>query len=126
MFATQDILPADFKVEQSGDLQDWLDRYFTQANRLPNLQNAGFKPVRARLLNTEQGAAAMVLYENPQGQRISYYVRPQGPQNHLLERGGRRDGELQAEYWSGSGHNYAMVTPANSPAAQLLRQTTGF
>ncbi|MGA8136624.1 MAG: anti-sigma factor [Pseudomonas gingeri] len=126
MFATQDILPADFKVEQSGDLQGWLDRYFTQANRLPNLQNAGFKPVSARLLSTEQGAAAMVLYENPQGQRISYYVRPPGPQNHLLERGGRRDGELQAEYWSGSGYNYAMVAPADSPAAQLLQQTTRF
>ena len=126
LFATQDILPADFKVEQSGDLQNWLDRYFTQANRLPNLLNAGFKPVGARLLSTEQGAAAMVLYENPQGQRIGYYVRPPGPRNYLLERGHRRDGELQAEYWSGSGYNYAIVTPADSPAAQLLQQTARF
>ncbi|MGY2282450.1 anti-sigma factor family protein [Pseudomonas gingeri] len=126
MFATQDILPADFKVEQNGDLQGWLDRYFTRANRLPNLQGAGFKPVSARLLSTEQGAAAMVLYEDPQGLRISYYMRPPGPQNHLLERGRRRDGELQAEYWSGGGYNYAMVTPADTPAAQVLQQTTQF
>ncbi|NWA03666.1 anti-sigma factor family protein [Pseudomonas gingeri] len=126
MFATQDILPADFKVEQNGDLQGWLDRYFTQANRLPNLQNAGFKPVSARLLSTEQGPAAMVLYEDPQGRRISYYMRPPGPQKHFLERGRRRDGELQAEYWSGGGYNYAMVTPADTPAAQVLQQTTQF
>lgn len=126
MFATQDILPADFKVERNGDLQGWLDRYFDRANRLPNLESTGFKPVSARLLSTEQGAAAMVLYEDPQGHRISYYVRPPGPRNHLLERGHRRDGELQAEYWSGPGYNYAMVAPADTPAAQVLRQTTQF
>ncbi|KPA88868.1 anti-sigma factor family protein [Pseudomonas sp. RHF3.3-3] len=126
MFATQDILPADFKVDGNGDLQGWLDRYFSRANRLPNLADAGFKPVSARLLSTEQGAAAMVLYQDPQGRRITYYMRPPGPQNHLLERGHRRDGELQAEYWSGPGYNYAMVAPADTPVAQVLRQATPF
>jgi hypothetical protein len=33
---------------------------------------------------------------------------------------------LQAEYWSGGGYNYAMVSPADAPAARMLRQTTRF
>jgi anti-sigma factor RsiW len=126
LIAQQGLLPADFKVAEQGNMQAWLDRYFTQANRLPDLAHAGFKPVSGRLLSTEQGPAAMVVYENPNGQKISFYVRPPGPKNFLLPRGSRSDGELQAEYWSGAGYNYAMVSPSDTPAAQLLRQTKTF
>ena len=120
MFAEQGFLPADYKVEQSSDMQTWMDRYFSHAERLPDLSSSGFKPVSCRLLTTDQGGAAMVLYENTQGQHISFYIRPPGPQNTLLPRGSRRDGDLQADYWSGPGYNYAMVGPAQGPTAQLL------
>lgn len=126
LFAQQGILPADLKVQSDGDMQTWLDRYFTQAGRLPDLENAGFKAVSGRLLSTEQGPAAMVLYEDQNGRKISFYIRPPGPKNTLLPRGSRSDGELQAEYWSGQGYNYAMVSPADSPAAQMLQHTQQF
>ncbi|WP_053154642.1 anti-sigma factor [Pseudomonas sp. Pf153] len=126
LFAQQGILPADYQSGDGHSMQDWLDRYFNQINRLPDLSGAGFKPVSGRLLSTEQGAAAMVVYQDPSGQKISFYVRPPGPRNFLLPRGSRRDGELQAEYWSGPGYNYAMVIPSDLPAAQKLRQTLNF
>ncbi|MDI2590897.1 anti-sigma factor [Pseudomonas sp. N3-W] len=126
LFAQEGILPADYKVSDDGDMQGWLDRYFTQANRLPDLSNAGYKPVSGRLLSTEQGPAAMVMYQDPSGHKISFYVRPPGPKNNLLPRGSRSDGELQAEYWSGPGYNYAMVSPSDTAAAQMLRQTQKF
>lgn len=126
LIAQQGILPADYKVSADGDMQGWLDRYFTRANRLPDLSGAGFKPVSGRLLSTEQGPAAMVVYEDQGGHKISFYVRPPGPKNNLLPRGSRSDGELQAEYWSGSGYNYAMVSPSDTPAAQMLKQTAQF
>jgi hypothetical protein len=102
LIAQQGILPADYKVSADGDMQGWLDRYFTQANRLPDLSGAGFKPVSGRLLSTEQGPAAMVIYEDQGGHKVSFYVRPPGPKNFLLPRGSRRDDGLQAEYWSGA------------------------
>ncbi|MBK5512838.1 anti-sigma factor family protein [Pseudomonas sp. TH15] len=120
LIAQQGMLPADYKVSDDGDMQGWLDRYFTKANRLPDLSGAGFKPVSGRLLSTEQGPAAMVVYEDPTGHKISFYVRPPGPRNYLLPRGSRSDGDLQAEYWSGAGYNYAMVSPSDSPAAPSL------
>ena len=120
MFAEQGFLPADFKVAQGSEMQGWIDRYFSHAERLPDLSGAGFLPVSSRLLSTDQGAAAMVLYEDGKGQQISFYIRPPGPQNNLLPRGNRRDGNLQADYWSGPGYNYAMVGPADGPAAKLL------
>lgn len=72
LFAQDGVLPADYRAQDSGTMQAWLDRYFNQAHRLPDLSPSGFKPVSGRLLNTEQGTAAMVLYEDPQGRRISF------------------------------------------------------
>ncbi|KAA0943789.1 MULTISPECIES: anti-sigma factor [unclassified Pseudomonas] len=126
LFAQNQIMPADYKVQDNGDIQTWLDRYFTQAHRLPDLTQAGFKAVSGRLLTTEQGAAAMVLYEDPKGRRISFYIRPPGPGNNLLPRGSRSADGLQAEYWSGAGYNYAMVSPTDEPTTQMLKQTIRF
>ncbi|WP_242167314.1 MULTISPECIES: anti-sigma factor [unclassified Pseudomonas] len=111
LFAQDGIMPADYNAQNSGSMQAWLDRYFNQAHRLPDLSQSGFKPVSGRLLTTEQGAAAMVLYEDGQGRRISFYIRPPGPENGFLPRGSRSADGLQAEYWSGSGYNYAVVSP---------------
>ena len=126
LFAQNPIMPADYQVQGNGDMQAWLDRYFAQAHRLPDLSQAGFSPVSARLLSTDQGAAAMVLYENPQGRRISFYIRPPGPQNTLLPRGSRSADGLQAQYWSSPGYNYAMVSQEDEPTTQWLKQTTRF
>ncbi|NMZ41044.1 anti-sigma factor family protein [Pseudomonas proteolytica] len=126
LFAQDQIMPADYQVHDNGDMQAWLDRYFAQAHRLPDLSRAGFNPVSGRLLTTDQGAAAMVLYENPQGRRISFYIRPPGPQNTLLPRGSRSADGLQAQYWSSPGYNYAMVSPEDEPTTRLLKQTTRF
>lgn len=121
LFAEAGSLPADFEVRSDGELQAWLDRRFDHASRLPDLREAGFKAVSARLLSTNQGPAAMVLYQDPSGGRVTFYIRPPGPDNGLLPRGSRRDGELQAEYWSGPGYNYAVVSRADGPALPWLR-----
>jgi anti-sigma factor RsiW len=122
MFAVNDNMASDWSAEKTSDAQGWLDRHFTRANRLPNLEAAGFKPVSGRMTTTEQGAAAMVVYKDPEGRTLSFYIRPPGAQNHMLPRGSRLDGDLQADYWSGSGYNYAMVGPAKDPVAQLARR----
>jgi anti-sigma factor RsiW len=119
LFAQDGILPADYRAQDSGTMQAWLDRYFQQAQRLPDLSQSGFTPVSGRLLTTDQGAAAMVLYQDAQGRRISFYIRPPGPNNGFLPRGSRTADGLQAQYWSGGGYNYAVVSPAAHPVAPL-------
>ncbi|MEG2797397.1 MAG: anti-sigma factor, partial [Pseudomonas sp.] len=49
-----------------------------------------------------------------------------GPKNTFLPKGSRSDGDLQADYWSGAGYNYAMVSPVDTPAAPLLKQSLQF
>lgn len=92
------------------DLQPWLDANFREPMRLPDLRAAGFKQVGGRLLATDQGAAALVVYQDAAGNAISFYIRPPGPQRRLLPRGDRREGGLRAQYWSRGDYNYAMVS----------------
>ena len=122
MFAVNDSMASDWNTDQPSNVQVWLDKNFAQANRLPDLQSAGCKPVSGRLSSTEQGAAAMVVYKDAGGRTLSFYIRPPAERNHPLPRGSRRDGELQADYWSGGGYNYAVVGPADDPAAKAARQ----
>ncbi|MDH0747765.1 anti-sigma factor [Pseudomonas sp. GD03842] len=121
MFAVGGAVASDWNPAKASDVQVWLDDHFAQASRLPDLQSAGFKPVSGRLTSTEQGAAAMVVYKDAQGRTLSFYIRPPGERYRLLSPGSRRDGELQADYWSAAGYNYAMVGPADDPAAQAAR-----
>jgi len=116
LFASADAPRPDVRAD-TGNLQAWLDDYFAHAQRLPDLSASGFRPVAARLLATDQGPAAIVIYENA-GQRATFYIRPPGPGKQLLAQGSRRDGDLLARYWSDQGYNYALVGPDDGPAPQ--------
>lgn len=119
LFASRHDLRPD-RAARGGDLQGWLDTNFREPMRLPDLSGAGFRQVGARLLATEQGAAALVVYEDAGGNAISFYIRPPGPRRHLLQRGDRRDGDLLTQYWSRGGYNYAMVSSGES--ADVVRR----
>lgn len=121
MFAGTPATGADVVARGDGDLQAWLDRHFRNAPRLPDLHAAGYLPVRGRLMATDVGPAAMVVYASARGGAISFYLRApsmRGP----LPRGQRRDGSLVAEYGSDNGYNYALVSRDDSHALDAVRR----
>ncbi|SDP77099.1 Transmembrane transcriptional regulator (anti-sigma factor RsiW) [Ralstonia sp. 25mfcol4.1] len=109
----------DVKVDATAtdarELQTWLNRHFVQPAPLPDFSAYGFHPVGGRLMSSEQGPAAMILYRNPQMQAIVYYVRPQGELR--LRNGSRTEGNLMAQYWRNGRYLYAVVSPTDNPAA---------
>lgn len=102
----------DVRAGSRGELQHWLANHFDRPIVLPDLDKAGFAPAGGRLLATEQGPAALVLYTDPRGNAVSFYVRPPGTIRGWLPAGERRDGELLARYWSDGVYNFALVMPA--------------
>jgi len=117
LFASADMAQkVDLKTSAPAELQSWLNQHFVQAAPLPDFSAYGFKPMGARLMASDKGAAAMVLYQNEQGQAIVYYVRPPG---ELLNfgAGNRQDGNLLTQYWRQGRYFYAVVSRADTAAA---------
>ncbi|WP_034301862.1 anti-sigma factor [Herbaspirillum sp. RV1423] len=116
MFATSDMAQqVDMKTSEPAQLQNWLNRHFVQAAPMPDFSAYGFRPVGGRLMASDKGAAAMVLYQNNQGQAIVYYVRPPG-EVLSFGAGNRKDGNLLTQYWRQGRYFYAVVSPTDSPA----------
>ncbi|MDF3933437.1 anti-sigma factor family protein [Pseudomonas citronellolis] len=108
------------------NLRNWLGRYLENASLPADLDNLGLRSVGARLLATEQGAAALVIYEDAQGHRLSFFIRPPGPGHRLLPHGQRQDGELLTRYWSQGEYNYALVSRSDNPQGDQVGQLLGF
>lgn len=124
MFATRRQANLDVVQHHAGELQAWLDQRFRHAAPLPDLDASGFTPVGGRLIATDSGPAAMVLYENRSGDAISFYIRPPSPRGGMLPRGQRREGQLAAAYWSGEGYNYALVSRADTTDLRAIRDAS--
>ncbi len=111
----------DFRSSQPSELQAWLNRHFMQPAPLPDFNAYGYRPVGGRLMSTESGPAAIVLYQASNGENILYYMRSPGRALNFTH-GKRRDGDLMAQYWKQGRYLYAVVSPGNTPAARAVQQ----
>ncbi|YCH32306.1 anti-sigma factor [Erwinia sp. PK3-005] len=112
--------PLDVNAGQHTELASWVTRYFIRGALPPNLEHYGFKPLGARLMATAQGPAALVMYQDPRGIRVAWYIRPLS--QFKISQGQRKTDDLMAQYWSDEHYNYALVTPLNAPEAGDVRK----
>lgn len=68
------------------------------------------------------GAAAILLFEDANGQRVSLYLRSPGALYAEMPSGSRQDGDLEARYWSRNGYNYALVGPSGDPRGAVVQR----
>ncbi len=111
LFAASQAL--DIQASDPVRLRDWLGQHFSQVGPLPDLGEYGFEPVGARLLSNEQGPAALLVFQDRQGQRISLFLRSPGDLFPRMPEGQRVDGQLEARYWSHGAYNFALVSAAD-------------
>ncbi|HDS1682435.1 TPA: anti-sigma factor [Pseudomonas putida] len=111
LFAGSEAL--DIQASDPAQLRDWLGRHFSRVGQLPDLAGYGFQPVGARLLSNEQGPAALLVFQDRNGQRISLFLRSPGDRYQRMPQGQRVDGQLEARYWSHGAYNFALVSAAD-------------
>ncbi|MFQ6575936.1 anti-sigma factor family protein [Pseudomonas sp. UM16] len=112
----------DLSARDPVQVQAWLGQHFRHVGNLPDLSAYGFTPLGARLLSNEQGPAALLVFADAQGQRISLFLRSPGERFARMPSGERIDGQLQARYWSHGDYNYALVSKASDRrGAQLSK-----
>lgn len=115
----------DIQASDPARLQAWLGRHFNRVGQLPDLTGFGFQPVGARLLSNEAGPAALLVFEDGQGKRISLFLRSPGEHFERMPTGQRTEGQLAARYWSHGDYNFALVSAADDARVEPLRKALG-
>ncbi|NDL65234.1 anti-sigma factor family protein [Acerihabitans arboris] len=119
MFSRDKLPVLDVVADNRGAMNNWLSRYFINGAMPPNLEEYGFTLLGGRLMATDAGPSALIVYQDRQGVRVTYYIRPSG--HNGLRSGKREAGNLLAQYWSDNKYNYAMVSPVNNSRAQPVQ-----
>ncbi|MGF9758626.1 anti-sigma factor [Microvirga sp. 0TCS3.31] len=109
--------PVEVPAEQEAHLVQWLSRRVGKPLTAPNLTAQGYRLIGGRLLPDSGEAAALFMYENAGGNRLTLYARSGGTEAQTSFRFESRD-DVSAFSWIDNGLSY--VVTAKAERAQLL------
>lgn len=108
--------PIEVAASDDAHLAQWLSNRLHRDVVPPDLSGLGYRLLGGRLLATEHGgAAALFVYQDASGNRLSLLLRPMAPELHA----GREDvahGPVNACAWIAHGMGYAVVAEATDAA----------
>jgi anti-sigma factor RsiW len=76
VFAADPAHPIEIGPENRPELVAWIDRQLHRQLNVPDLSTQGYRLVGGRVLSTMIGPAAMLLYDDGRGVRITIFLQP--------------------------------------------------
>lgn len=119
-----DALPIEVKTSDPIQLRNVLEARIEHTLPIPDLTRDGFALLGGRLLSTSDGPAALVLYQDREGSKLSFYLRPSS-KFAPGTRGSRQEGALLAQYWFQNGYGFALVGKAADPRTERIKDRFG-
>jgi anti-sigma factor RsiW len=104
--------PVEFGADQENSFLLWLSERLGQTVHAPDLADLGFTLVGGRLLPASGQPAAQLMYENPDAQRITLYIRsgwdtpPGAAKDGTINFAG--EGGVSTVYWTSGPLAYAL------------------
>ncbi len=109
--------PVEVAAADEAHLRQWLSNRLARRVTVPDLSAAGYHLMGGRLLATEHGgAAALLMYGDDAGKRISLLLRPMSA-NLKVPRTDITQGDVNGCVWIDNGMGYAVV--ATLPNSEL-------
>jgi anti-sigma factor RsiW len=106
--------PVDVPAAQQANLGEWLSNRLGRRLIIPDLTALGLKLLGGRLLPSEAGAAAQLMYQDGRGTRLTIYLRAGITGDTTLY---REDRDIGVFYWADEGLACAIVArPADREA----------
>jgi anti-sigma factor RsiW len=68
--------PVELAADREADLVRWLSKRLNTPLKVPDLTSDGYRFLGGRLAATDYGPAAMLMYEGPNGNRLTIFTRP--------------------------------------------------
>jgi len=76
VFAADPTHPIEIGWEKQPELRAWIDRKLRREISVPDLSAQGYRLIGGRVLSTMIGAAAMLVYDDDHGGRITVFLQP--------------------------------------------------
>lgn len=100
--------PVEVAASDSDHLNTWMSKRLGHEIRPPDFAAAGFTLMGGRIVPSDHGAAALYMYDNAEGQRITLYIAPLGSSNTTAFQFAE-DGLTQSFFWMDKDLSYAVV-----------------
>jgi anti-sigma factor RsiW len=117
IYVSERLHPVEVPADQEAHLVQWLSRRVGKPLAAPNLTAQGYRLIGGRLLPDNGEAAALFMYENTGGNRLTLYARSGGTEGQTSFRF-ESEAEVSAFSWIDNGLSY--VVTAKIDRAQLL------
>jgi len=124
VFAVNGPRPVELPETEPEQLRAVLAARLGHAMPVPHLESYGFRLIGGRVLSTVDGPAALVLYQDAGGAKVSFYWRPSS-RTPAGTRGSREDRGLLAQYWYRGGYGFAVVGDAADPRTAQVQASLG-
>ena len=99
--------PVEVDARHEAHLLQWLSRRLGKPLVAPDLSRFGYRLMGGRLLPSDNGAAAQLMYDDPAGKRLTVYVRAaQGNETAFRF---RHEGETSTFAWIDRGFGFAVT-----------------
>ena len=116
-FIVEAVHPVEVRADEKAHLVQWLSKRLGRPLVTPDLRDHGFRLMGGRLLPAGAEPAALLMYDDDHGTRLTLYSK-------VGDAGGRtifrfaREGDIAAFSWIDGGMSY--VVTARTPEARLL------
>ena len=107
-FAIEVAHPVEVGAGEMAHLTGWLSKRLGQELAPPDLGAFGFRTIGGRVLPAASGAAALLMYENEAGERLTLYAAPQ-PEGGPTAFRFIEAGATQGFWWVDGAFGYAVV-----------------
>lgn len=110
--------PVEIAAADSDALVRWLEKRLAQPISLPDLSGAGYRLMGGRVVATQNGPAALLMYDDAKGTRIAILMRPMVRRDENAPMARHREGDVVGYAWADDGMGYSLV--GGIDAADLL------
>jgi anti-sigma factor RsiW len=114
--------PVEVAADQEAHLVQWLSRRLGKPLLAPNLTQQGYRLMGGRLLPAEDQPAAMFMYEDGRGNRLTLYARSGDPGKSTEFRFEVQDG-VSAFSWIDNGLSYVVTGRINREELLTVAET---
>lgn len=124
-YAADGYRPVEVRAEDRAVLAQWTARQLGRTVTIPDLTVSGFRFMGGRVVPTDQGPAAMFMYDDDKGIRLVMLARPMRADSDL-PMSPYSNSEINGYAWFDDGLGYSLVGPVEAarlhPTADEVRR----